>query len=777
MKNVRQYLFLVCLIACCLFSNAQHTDHSNHAQKKPINIEPQPLLAHALRVSDALAFAGSALSDSDQKRLRQLQKQKPSPQIIEEVQAILDPYCIAVVEINPEARVKVDKGTAEPKLTQGGWTIFLVKVLNDAGVTSELKPRSPNALWPLHTTSGTPKVLPEHVIQPGESINRFLDLQMYTGRPLNANLSGQKLEYTVLQVYSKDAGSREVEVSFNVGQGTEDIGFRNSTHYLFDIKPSVKVKLNVLDDNGKPAMASFTITDSVFRGKGRFTNVYPLPSRRVAAFDEYPDFYFQKQIYRKDGEHISLAPGTYTITYSRGPEYIPQTKKITIPKGKDSIDLSFRLKRWIDVAKYGWYSADHHVHAAGCSHYDSPEEGVLARDMFRQALGEDLDVSAVLTWGPSWYYQKQFFTGKDDSISTKDNIIRYDVEVSGFPSSHAGHIVLLRVKEDDYPGTTTIEQWPTWTVPILKWAQKQGGIVGYAHSGWGLDPMEPTRDLPNYILPKMDGIGANEYVVAVTQGAVDFYSAGDTYLLNELNMYYHSLNCGFRTTLSGETDFPCITDLRVGLARSYFKSDRAINYDDYVAAIKSGRSYVTEGRAHLPKFSVNGTEVGTNNSELRLKGKQTLSVDAEIAAYLPPVSDSNSAKPESNRVYWNILSARIGNTQNVGVELLVNGRPVDTTEITADGKLQKLNFKYTTDKSCWVAVRILGALHSNPVFVVIDGKKISQPKSAEWCMKAVDQCWKMKEPNIRTEEKAAAKAAYDQARKTYETIMNEASKQ
>ena len=114
---------------------------------------------------------------------------------------------------------------------------------------------------------------------------------------------------------------------------------------------------------------------------------------------------------------------------------------------------------------------------------------------------------------------------------------------------------MLRIKEDDYPGTKTIEEWPTWTLPILKWAKDQGGVVGYAHSGWGLDPVEPTKELPNYVLPKMDGIGANEYVVAVAHGLVDFYSAGDTYLINELNMYYHTLNCGFRTRLSGETGF------------------------------------------------------------------------------------------------------------------------------------------------------------------------------------------------------------------------------
>ncbi len=39
---------------------------------------------------------------------------------------------------------------------------------------------------------------------------------------------------------------------------------------------------------------------------------------------------------------------------------------------------------------------------------------------------------------------------------------------------------------------------------------------------------QPTKELPNYVIPKMDGIGANEYIVTVTQNVVDFFSAGDT---------------------------------------------------------------------------------------------------------------------------------------------------------------------------------------------------------------------------------------------------------
>ena len=119
----------------------------------------------------------------------------------------------------------------------------------------------------------------------------------------------------------------------------------------------------------------------------------------------------------------------------------------------------------------------------------------------------------------------------------------------------------------------------------------------------------------------MDGIGANEYIVTVTQNVVDFYSAGDTPAPWELNMWYHTLNCGFTTRLSGETDFPCIFDERVGIARSYFKPEGNLSYDSYVDAIKKGRSYVSDGNSHIINFSVNGLEAGTNDSRLNLKRK------------------------------------------------------------------------------------------------------------------------------------------------------------
>ncbi|MBI2433788.1 MAG: CehA/McbA family metallohydrolase, partial [Candidatus Hydrogenedentes bacterium] len=385
----------------------------------------------------------------------------------------------------------------------------------------------------------------------------------------------------------------------------------------------------------------------------------------------------------------------------------------------------------------------------------------------------------VLTWGPCWYHQKTFFEGAVNALSTPENLMRYDVEVSGFPSSHAGHICLLRLAEDDYPGTQYIEEWPSWTMPVLQWAQQQGGIVGYAHSGWGLEPKEKTRDFPNYVMAKFDGIGANEYIVTVTQGAVDFISAGDTPLPWELNIWYHTLNCGFRTAISGETDYPCIFDERVGMARSYLKLDGDLGFDAFVKRIKEGANYVSDGRSHLLDFTVNGTLLGTNNNEVALAAPGTIHVTARVAAFLPEHQSEAgrliAAGGFEGRPYWHLEKARVGTTRKVPVELVVNGYPAAVKEIEADGALQDIAFDCPVPHSSWIALRILGSVHTNPLFVLVDGKPVRASKrSAQWCRAAVDQCWLMKQNAIRPAEQEAARRAYDAARGTYEQLMAEA---
>jgi hypothetical protein len=98
-------------------------------------------------------------------------------------------------------------------------------------------------------------------------------------------------------------------------------------------------------------------------------------------------------------------------------------------------ELTFHLNRWIDPEKYGYYSGDDHIHAAGCAHYENPSEGVGPKDMDRQVRGEHLNVAAVLVWGPCFYFQSSFSRGREDnSVSTSDTLLHYDLLVLRIPA-------------------------------------------------------------------------------------------------------------------------------------------------------------------------------------------------------------------------------------------------------------------------------------------------------------------------------------------------------
>ncbi|HVF86542.1 MAG TPA: CehA/McbA family metallohydrolase, partial [Pyrinomonadaceae bacterium] len=412
-------------------------------------------------------------------------------------------------------------------------------------------------------------------------------------------------------------------------------------------------------------------------------------------------------------------------------------------------------------------------HAAGCSHYEAPTIGVMPKDMIRHILGEALNVGDVLTWGPGYYFQKQFFEARDNKLSTTDNLMRYDVEVSGFPSSFNGHLVLLGLKEQDYPGTAKLEDWPSWNLPILKWGQAQGAIVGYAHSGWGLEVK--TQKLPNFEMPPFDGIGANEYIVDVAHGAVDFISTVDTPSVWELNIWYHTLNAGFRTRISGETDFPCIYGERVGLGRSYVKLDGQLDYAAWVEGVRVGRAYVSDGKSHLLNFSVNNLQAGTRASEVELGEAGTVRVAAMVAARLDAQPDKTiSGKRYDQQPYWHIERARVEGTREVPVEVVVNGQPIAKKNIVADGSVREVTFDIRVERSSWIALRILPSSHTNPVFVTVANRPIrASRRSAEWCLKAVDQCWTQKAPKISPRERPAAEQAYEHARRVYRKIVAE----
>jgi hypothetical protein len=749
---------LATLAILCGAMFAQEAPHQ-HAQVTAASIPLQPLAQQVRQLEEALNYLGQPLTANDHQLINKAISNPDQAAAVSAIEAIFDSYVLVKVEVNPESRVKVEQGAAKPVLAQGGTRLFLVKVVNNGNVTAPLSVESPNSGNVYLQSNGSPD--PPLKLTPQQAVDRWADISLFQQPPMRKRLSGLALEYSILEVYSRDAGQRSAKLSFNAGQGSQDIGFRNDVVILFNALPAHPVTLRVKDENGQPTMAAFTIKD-------RLNRLYPSPAKRLA-----PDLFFQPQVYRADGETVQLPDGYYTMEYNGGPEYLSRTREFAVDANGPG-EVICDLKRWIDPSKGGWYSGDHHVHAAGCSHYMNPAEGVLPKDMMRQILGEHLNVGAVLTWGPDYYYQKQFFTGKDDQLSAPDKLMHYDLEVSGFPSSHAGHIVLLDLKDQDYPGTKRITDWPTWDLPIFRWAKAQGAIVGFAHSGWGLQIT--GRDLPSLEMPGFDGIGANEYIVDVTYpGAVDFISSVDTPYPWELNIWYHTLNAGFRTRIAGETDFPCIYDGKVGLGRTYAKIDGPMTYKTWLDSLNDGRSYVSDGKTHLMDFRVNGLEVGTKGSELQLPSSTMVTVTLRAAAYLPErPNDEIRNRPLDEKPYWDIERARIGDTREVPVEIVVNGKAVARQTIAADGTVRELKFDVPIKQSSWIAVRTLPSAHTNPIFVVVGGKPIrASRQSAEWCLNAVNQCWTQKAPRISAAEFEDAKKAYEHAREVYRKLITE----
>ena len=727
----------------------------------------QPLRSQVKRVTEAMDYLGFPLAAADRRELETAIADEEESTSRKGIQQVLDRYALYGVHINPEMRVKVSQGPAKAVLDEQGWVQFLVKVHNESGTTAELKAASPQAAR-LHNSEA--RDIPD----------RWLDLQMFNDQPLAKTLSGLELEYRIVQLYSRDPGRRAATMSFNVGQGTQDIGYRNEVDVLFQCDPAVRTVFRVKDENGNPTTAGFEIRDQGGR-------IYPSQAKRTA-----PDFSFHPQVYRADGEEVRLPSGQYHITFGRGPESIPEKRRVTVDP--ETRELSFQVKRWIDPSLMGWWSGDHHIHAAGCAHYTKPTEGVHAPDMQRHIMGEDLKIGANLTWGPCFDYQKQFFTGKDSEVSQYPYLLRYDIEVSGFGSHESGHLCLLRLRNQMYPGGTSTQHWPRLGLNTLKWAKAQGALVGPAHSGWGLATQ--SMELPNYEVPPFDGIGANEYIVDVTHRvpgpdgqlvpAVDFLSTVDTPYVWELNIWYHTLNVGFRTRISGETDFPCIYGEKVGLGRSYVHLQGRLDYEAWCEGIRAGRNYVGDGKSHLIGFKADHLVMGEGDSTLRLPQARTVKVTAKVAAMLPEAINPHfSKKPQSapppggqgSRPFWSVEWARLGETRKVPVEVIVNGHPVARQEILADGHLEDLTFDVPVSRSSWVALRILQSSHTNPIFIEIGGQPIrASVKSAEWCAAGVKQCRSQKERFMDADEKADFHAAYDHAGKVYEALIEECRK-
>jgi len=883
MSFQQRFLFVALLLVAPGRLAAQSSDLPEAQRNRlPVidRVDAQPLLLLTQRVSEALETIGAPLPAETRAALLELKREPDDAVVTVSIQRLLDPLCLAAVEIKADGIVEVIAGRTV-EVEEQGWRTMLVKVLNRAGVQSRLQVDSPNA-----------RPIPHG---PGNDVqNRWMSLNAFDGRPLDATLSGLELEYRLVQLSSIRSGERPARLEFNAGvAGAKDsqlirqwkfdqdsdgwgqlndldlevrdkalhlrstgndpyfsapvtarggrmilrfwgqtdsgdigqmfwwtdqlpapdgqrqknfqLNAGNAQEYAIEFSvegdlrgvrldplqgsgtfriewmsleyapgengqwagadisvktlPSTPVTFQVSDADGSPCMGCFEIRDA----QGR---VYPAQSKRLA-----PDFFFQTQIYRETGESIHLPHGTFTFKCSHGPESVPEN--ITITVGEEPLTVEYRVQRWIDTAAKGYWSGDHHIHAAGCLHYENPTQGVHPPDMLRHIMGEDVKVGCCLTWGPCFDYQKRFFSGQPDDVSRYPYLLRYDIEVSGFGSHQSGHLNLLKLSQQIPLGGDSKDHWPTLGLNTLRWAKKQGAVTGTAHSGAGLERSvgrvpgtDGPHHLPGFDIPAFDGIGANEFIMQVTHDvegldgtkvpALDFIATMNTPREQEWNIWYHVLNCGIPVVASGETDFPCMTGERVGIGRVYVKLPDKLDYNDWAEALRRGESYVSNGTSHLMNFQ-------------RLSNG-SLTVDAAVR--LPAAAGDSGAPGDSGAASDSKASGR-----EVEVELIANGRPIEVQKVLADGKLRTLTFSDPRlTQSSWLAVRTFPSAHTNPVWVEVDNHPVRVKESIVWCLASLEQCWKEKQRTYAPAERQQAEADYEHARQTYRRLLNEATR-
>jgi hypothetical protein len=184
-------------------------------------VEWRTFREHCRQLLRVLDKAASPLPEKTVRQLTTLLQRDPDDPsaACAAVQKLLDAHCLIAVNINAESRVKAARGPAEVQLQQNQPALVLVKVHNDGGVTHALR------------------VYGSELVRSGEDgAGRWLEAVLIADAPFAPELTGGRLEYRLLRLTPRQSGKREATFQFDVGQGTQDLGFRAEVPILFSVR-------------------------------------------------------------------------------------------------------------------------------------------------------------------------------------------------------------------------------------------------------------------------------------------------------------------------------------------------------------------------------------------------------------------------------------------------------------------------------------------------------------------------------------------------------------
>jgi hypothetical protein len=266
---------------------------------------------------------------------------------------------------------------------------------------------------------------------------------------------------------------------------------------------------------------------------------------------------------------ILLPPGKLHIEIAKGPEYTPIDEEITLLAGKMS--LRFTIERWCDMRKLGWHSGDTRVH------FMSPDAALL------EGRSEDVAVVNLLAKETEERTLPNIlsFSGQSFARQTPD----CGVAVNTLNDwSSRGQIALLNCHRTVFPlswrGVGSNSEWT-----LADWCDqchRKKGFVVWAHprgcSTATYDYGEPLADL---ILGKVDAFEIAPVDASPYSALTDYHLLCDAGLVVPL--------AGASTKTSNHS---VLGSMRV---YTYMPSDHEFTYPNWIEALRSGRSFVTNG--------------------------------------------------------------------------------------------------------------------------------------------------------------------------------------
>lgn len=283
------------------------------------------------------------------------------------------------------------------------------------------------------------------------------------------------------------------------------------------------------------------------------------------------------------GLEVKLPAGTYLAAASRGPEFGVETRVVEVFSGGPR-DLRFTIER--AVATPGLVSVDPHMHT------QFSDGTVSIAQRIRSAVAEGLDVIVSADHNRVTDYRPDlerlgllgeiaFIPG--DEITARTGSIHFNVFPVPVPAGdRSGGSISVR---DETPATLFAAARAKYPGTLIQVNHPRSGALGYFNN-YDLDPGKGAAARS----PFDTGFDTMEALNGAMPG-------GDNH--RAIEDWFHLVNRGYPFRIVGSSDAHGIDGGETGYARTYVLMAEpvggAIDRDTLVAALRKGRSFVSNG--------------------------------------------------------------------------------------------------------------------------------------------------------------------------------------